>query len=136
MYDGKLKANKKVSLHILAVTQDQPERRTFNALLGGNSLIHSRFGWIADFSQVKEQMASCQECQTELEEAPKDTYIARQCDNCLNWCAYTKKVQFKPPGTELPPEVPDMLTMSRIEYDTFIYLVYTTKQRMQSWSAP
>jgi hypothetical protein len=47
MFNGKTGTNEKVSVHLLSIEQDQPEKRGFNWLMMGGSGYHGRWGYSA-----------------------------------------------------------------------------------------
>ncbi len=51
-----------VQCHIITFLMDQPERRTSNCLLGGNSKQHGMFGLSCNFEHLKRTFSACPKC--------------------------------------------------------------------------
>jgi hypothetical protein len=69
MFNGQTKQNEKVSVHFLAMTQDQPERRSSNGMLGGKSTYHARFGYSFKIKDFIDTLPACTECLKHMEQA-------------------------------------------------------------------
>lgn len=55
-----------VHLDLYCSKMDQPERRSALRLMGGNSLVHGRFGYLVDCRQNVNKIRSCKECTTSI----------------------------------------------------------------------
>ena len=51
-----------VKCHIITFLMDQPERRSSNCLLGGNSKQHGMFGLSCNFEQLQRTFSACAKC--------------------------------------------------------------------------
>ena len=92
MWNGKFKYNECVSAHLICVTQDQPERRGFNALLLGGSGMHGRWGYSVDVSQLVDMLPPCAACiKKHMESILLDQeWVGRDCDDCITQCGMAK----------------------------------------------
>jgi hypothetical protein len=66
MYSRAHKSQVYVHAELYCVLNDQPERRGNLHLSNGNSIVHSRFGYIIDCNQVKEEIRSCKNCSSSI----------------------------------------------------------------------
>lgn len=110
LYDGSINGNTLFSFHMVAVTQDQPERREYNCLMGGNSNYHARFGWSANWGDMKPgKMKSCEICLCDMERLKGDELFnpPRECCWCNNWLLTFVSASFL-----APPGYPDIRPMS------------------------
>ena len=94
MYDGTTSQNVPLSCDLVAISQDQPERREFSGLLGGGSTLHRRYGWIIDIGQVEDRIRPCNTCQKEMESNLEEEWHPAQCDECLNWLIHPSQVKY------------------------------------------
>lgn len=140
MYCGREKREVKVSLHILAVSQDQPERRESTALLRGNSTYHARFGYCVNVKQIAKQMRPCVFCMGSMKSVLGDTLWEPQaCDHCLNWMANEEKVFF---GVEqdYPREMlhqSGKLQLRKLSFEDLLEAVSVTHDKVvtEAWDA-
>jgi hypothetical protein len=129
MFNGQTKQNEKVSVHFLAMTQDQPERRSSNGMLGGKSTYHARFGYSFKIKDFIDTLPACTECLKHMEQVRgDDEWVPRPCSECHNWMARgTADICFKPspdfPQDELPPS--GMVPCIKLTYDALV----TAKQK-------
>lgn len=78
-----------VYLEILVTLQDQPERRSANYLLGGNSQFHTRWSWSCDVAQIAKNLPACDKCLENLLQGAhytslrNDTSLCNDCGSCL-----------------------------------------------------
>ena len=108
MYNGLTKQNEKVSVHLVACTQDQPERRGANGMLGGGSIYHARFGYSVDISQFIDTLPACIDCLNDMEGVKgNDTWVPRDCNVCHNWLIKDDlQLEFEPSSKFPTSEVP------------------------------
>ena len=110
MYDGKKKADAKVSAHLICVHQDQPERRSFAGLLQGGLGYHGRWGWTFNIAKVYARMPPCGQCLSDLQAvvANKDP-VPRLCKDCFNFWKYPQEIWADPeedfPKSELDEDI-------------------------------
>lgn len=109
MWNGHTKKNEAVSCHLIALVQDQPERRKFNGLLAGGKGPHARFGWWVPMSQFVDNINPCDVCRDLLaKNYPGDqTWIPnRGCPDCHCWMADHESMKCDPgepyPTCEMP----------------------------------
>ena len=122
MWDGSTKSNRAVSVHLLAVVQDQPERRRFNRLLLGGSGTHPRFGWRCEWLHFVENMAPCHVCRGHLVSGSsfESDWERLDCPNCHNWMQNPESMSFQlpahcPMNESAPGEM--MISTSRLTHD-------------------
>jgi len=106
MYNGKTGKNERVSVHLLSVIQDQPEKRAFTMLMMGGSGYHGRWGYSANLSQLVETLPSCNECVADLEQnLGQADWQPRDCNECYQWLAHPpNKVIHTTPNPNYPEE--------------------------------
>ena len=61
LYNHSTKSIVKLSVHLICVTQDQPERRGFCSLLTGGKT-HGRWGYSVDLQNIYEKLIPCNVC--------------------------------------------------------------------------
>ena len=120
-YNGRTGCMTRVHLDIFVSIMDQPERRSTNHIALGNSQFHSRFGCIADMSELKDILPSCKPCFAKLFHPlsifnPHD----QTCKKCTSWETLDHSLlKFKPPTKfpveELPPD--GKLSPTKLTYD-------------------
>lgn len=84
------KAKKKIYLHFetFANLQDQPERRSVNKLMLGNSTFFARWGVSANHQELATVMGACNNCLVKMLAKFSSSDFSeepRGCENCLNW---------------------------------------------------
>ena len=79
-YHGGLRKNVKVIFELLASLQDQPERRSVNYIMLGNSQYTA--SWRVDIAVVSSAIPACDECFKKLLFGQVTSTI---CDKCVNW---------------------------------------------------
>jgi hypothetical protein len=97
MWNGKTKRNEKISVHLICVVQDQPERRKCNALLLGGKGSHPRFGWNMKVRNFIDQLPPCTDCRKDLETIGE--WKAKKCSKCLCWMSDVSQVLQPVPDT-------------------------------------
>jgi len=103
MFNGKTGQNEKVSVHLLSLQQDQPERRGFTGLIMGGSGYHGRWGYSANLSQLVDTLPACDECIADLEKKlGLPDWEPRPCDRCHQWFAHKTKVIHTTPEPNYP----------------------------------
>jgi hypothetical protein len=74
---------------LVAMYQDQPERRGSNSLQGGNSLQHPLFGVSCRFQDLDKPFKACSTCQEKileyLDQSDWSHNVIFECDICLGW---------------------------------------------------
>ena len=97
MYSGYYQSPVYIHAELLAVVNDQPERRSSLALSGGNSTFHSRFSYSCDYTKTKLPIVSCTDCYNNIENEFDIYKIHKKvnkynrewrcikCNNCYNW---------------------------------------------------
>jgi hypothetical protein len=89
IYNGSKKKKEAVSVHLLAVIQDQPERRGNNGLMLGTSTYHPRWGYCMDFYENKEKLCPCNDCFTKMTSVTgNDPWDMGMCESCNNWALH------------------------------------------------
>lgn len=98
MWNAATRCNEKLGVHLVALVQDQPERRNFAGLLLGGSIPHPRWGWSCNIAQMVETMSPCQDCREELKIRCIQgmSFSPRECDVCCNWMAHPNKIRMRP----------------------------------------
>ena len=120
MFDGGTKTIEDVSVHLLAVIQDQPERRGFAGLLLGGSGFHGRWGYSADTAQLVQRVPPCRRC-LEYLESPIDgkEWYRDGCTTCLCWFARPENATKMTPPKNFPDDFTDQngeIEMQKLTY--------------------
>ena len=68
---------------IVCCVGDQPERRSINYIMNGNSLYCPRYGFVCNYSEIIDMIPSCEECFVII--LSNDRFDNSTCSNCLNW---------------------------------------------------
>ena len=79
----KRKCNIKVHFEIIAFLGDQPERRSMNYLMLGNSRFGARYSYSVDLESIAKHLPMCKSC---LNNSKRDRYYIMKetkCNNCL-----------------------------------------------------
>lgn len=87
-YMGCNKRTVRLNFELYATLQDQPERRTANKLIGGNSQFGCRWGVSADHGKLYNKWKACYHCIVLMKAkfASNDFSAAPiHCEKCLNW---------------------------------------------------
>jgi hypothetical protein len=87
-YMGCNKRTVRLNFELYATLQDQPERRTANKLIGGNSQFGCRWGVSADHGKLYNRWKACRQCVVLMKAkfAGNDFSTAPiHCEKCLNW---------------------------------------------------
>jgi hypothetical protein len=68
---------------------DQPEQRSGNYLLGGNSKSHGRWQYACNHSLLHKQIPACNACMSAMRQADINSedaaWMVRDCSDCINW---------------------------------------------------
>ena len=101
VYDGAKQQVTKTWCKLVAVLQDQPERRSCNRLMLGNSNFHGRFGWSFDFGQTQSMMRPCENCFQKMLNslATGEDFAPDPCTRCTNFAfdANDEKLWYRAP---------------------------------------
>ena len=116
--------------------QDQPERRSSNYLLGGNSTMHGRWGYSADIFDLSSVMPSCDRCWKSL----KNKEIYTSCIYCTNWSmdVDTLLLDFTAPSDYPKEELSEgnVLRPRKLRYSDLISAVAKARVKLENgdWS--
>ena len=132
--------NVKVHFEIVAYLADQPERRSLNYIMLGNSKFGARFGYSADVELISEHLPMCEFCLKKCKHDPNFLIRGVKCANCLQWnlMANHKLAKF-----DAPKDYPnEMLPLSgklepiKITFDALTDVVYLASQKYRegTWS--
>ena len=123
-YDGSKKTIQKVSAHLICITQDQPERRSFCGLLAGGKTFHCRWGYAAALSQISDKLIPCPHCLKSLVENVR-TWSPVQCSRCFCFMQIPETIRFTPsddfPEEEIGPD--GLLPCTRLSFDLLMQVV-------------
>ena len=84
-YCSRRSKNLRVYFKIIASLGDQPERRSMNYIMLGNSTHSSRYGYTANVGVISRYLPPCDNCFAGMK---KDMYYLQQdmnCIHCVNW---------------------------------------------------
>ena len=133
--------NVRVHFEVIVFLADQPERRSLNYLMLGNSKFGSRFSYCADIESISEIFPMCTDC---LKRCQMDTDFLRKgfkCINCLQWnlMATHDLAQFPVPKdypSEMIPIDGDLKPI-RVTFDALKEVVYLATQKYMDgkWTA-
>ena len=108
-YIGAAKSKAKVQFEMFAAIQDQPERRDFNCMRGGNGTHSARFGVSADHATLYNlgRLKPCIDCLRKMQKAMIDREglpPLEKCNVCLNWDVLSdpNKLGLYPPPKNYP----------------------------------
>ena len=119
--------------------QDQPERRSANQLLGGNSTMHGRWGYSADIVALSLVLPPCYRC-FEIMKKGRLENNSFVCIECTNWSMDVESplLQFIPPSEYPADELPPTKTLvpKRITYSGLIDAVTKARRKLENkeWS--
>ena len=97
LFSGYYKSPAYIHAELLAVVNDQPERRSSLAMSGGNSTFHSRFSYSCDYTKTILPIVSCLDCYNHIEKEYNEYAInnkvfkynrewrSNKCHKCYNW---------------------------------------------------
>ena len=90
VFNGFKKSTDKLQCEVIAWTMDQPENRTINGLLGGNSTTFARFGYACDISKIFDKIRPCRTCHAKMLSVKcENQWNDRDsCNICNNWMAH------------------------------------------------
>lgn len=137
MFDGFFKTHVPVSVHLLAFTQDQPERRGFAGLLLGGNNCHGRWGWSVDITKIVHKVKPCEMCLENLQN-PEST-SDRECDTCYCWFAHPTRIGTVPNQNFPQEELSDgHVPMKELTYKSLKSAVERTHDKIVSreWDKP
>ena len=75
----------KVHFEIIVPLGNQPESRSVNYLLLGNSTFSSRFGYTANSGAISHYLPVCQNCVGKMMVDPEFFRAKKIYDQCVNW---------------------------------------------------
>ena len=84
-YAMKLRRHVYVHFEIIAAIADQPERRSMNNLMLGNSMFVPRFRYAANVKEIAKILPACNQCVMKLKSNEENDIKDGKCDNCVNW---------------------------------------------------
>jgi hypothetical protein len=82
-YYMKEQRNVVVHFELIASLGDQPERRSMNYLMLGNSTFSSRYGYAANVGAIWQYLPSCSTCHTNMRNDPLFLNKPSSCDLCV-----------------------------------------------------
>jgi hypothetical protein len=110
----------KVIVILVASLMDQPERRSANFMMGGNSTFCARWGFSVNLKELAHRIIPCERCQEELYRSNMnwDDVI---CSTCTQWrmSGDHKLLNFEPPKDYPVSEIPisGMLPARQLSYE-------------------
>jgi hypothetical protein len=119
--------------------QDQPERRSANCLLGGNSTMHGRWGYSADIVSLSSVLPSCDRCWEILKKKEIDIRT-NSCIYCTNWSmdVDTLLLDFVAPADYPQEELSEgnVLRPKKLSYSDLISAVTKARGKLEKgdWS--
>jgi hypothetical protein len=119
--------------------QDQPERRSSNCLLGGNSTMHGRWGYSADIVALSSVLPSCDRCFEILKKNEIDI-STKSCIYCTNWSmdVDTSLLDFAAPADYPEEELSEgnVLRPKKLSYSVLISAVAKAREKLEKgyWS--
>jgi len=119
--------------------QDQPERRSANYLLGGNSTMHGRWGYSADIVALSTVLPPCERCWEMLKKKEIDS-CTNSCSDCTNWSmdVDTPLLDFMAPDEYPQEELSNrkMLHPKKITYSELASAVNKAREKLENkdWS--
>ena len=128
--------NVKVHFEVIAYLADQPERRSLNYLMLGNSRFGGRFGYSADIELLASRLCMCKSCLKKCKNDKNFISSGVKCDNCLQWnlMANHELAKFHPPKdypSEMIP-VDGKLEPIPISFDALKEVVYLASEKYLS----
>ena len=84
-YSMFLKRNIRVHFEIIASLGDQPERRSMNKMILGNSSFLSRFHYSANVKGIAKHLPPCVECLRLMRNVKEFDKSVINCQKCVNW---------------------------------------------------
>lgn len=140
MYNGKTRSMDQVSVHLICVTQDQPERREFAGLLLGGKKFHSRYGWSFFVAKVVKKMIPCPAClQHMMNTNNENIWIPLKCNVCYNFWQDPTQMKVKFEDVNFPKEKLDKggyLLCKKLSYHDLIEAATTAHENIVNgvWS--
>ena len=116
---------------MIAVVQDQPERRSFNYLKLGGTGCHGRWGYSVDIFKIKSKLIPCIDCKRNLF-AQTPTFAPRNCGQCHCWFSNNSDVWFEP-EEHFPKEklsIDGTIPMRKLDYKHLCEVVNTTHDKV------
>ena len=134
-YSTHKKRNINVHFEIIASLGDQPERRSMNYMMLGNSIFCSRFRFSANLKEIYQHMPSCNRCFTCLKKDVKFDNVNTSCEKCVNWELMRNSVltRFNPPK-DYPLEKEDRnqyLTPIEITFESLRKCIEVSTQKFR-----
>jgi len=85
IYCARRRRNVFVHFEVIASLGDQPERRSMNYMMLGNSTHSSRYGYAANIGAIAMYLPPCEKCFTGMKEKRNFIKDDIKCQNCVNW---------------------------------------------------
>ena len=105
-YSYKLHKFVNVHFEITACLADQPERRSMNYMMLGNSTYSARFRYSCDIVSIINVLPSCDACLNNMRQNVVYEHMNQSCDKCLNWDMMKKsKLTETNPPLDYPKEL-------------------------------
>ena len=93
-----------VHLEVIIALGDQPERRSMNYLMHGNSLYGSRFGYSSNTYEIADKLPFCNKCYSEFKSLSR--HKDSVCSKCLRWDVMTNiSLSSTPAPKDYPQEL-------------------------------
>ena len=82
-FSSSLKKYVRIHLEVIVALGDQPERRSLNFLMNGNSTFGSRYGYSSRTSEIVDILPFCSKCYDEIKSNLQHKEL--KCSKCLRW---------------------------------------------------
>ena len=91
-------------MEIIYSLGDQPEHRSINYIITGNSLYCPRYGYACNYTEIIDIIPSCEECFNGM--LSNDKLDDTKCSNCLNWdCTSNQEKASSSPPKMSPKDI-------------------------------
>lgn len=124
-YVGPMKKSVHMHFELMATLQDQPERRSANHLMAGNSTYAARWGVTADHKFLHDVLKACNRCVQVMVERFVDgewDLPVPDCGHCLNWDVLKKTPLARFPAPKSYPEIEEGLHCRTVNIDNQLYI--------------
>ena len=85
IYCARRRRNMFIRFEVITSLGDQPERRSMNYMMLGNSTHSSRYGYAANIGAIAMYLPPCEKCFTGMKEKRNFIKDDTKCKNCVNW---------------------------------------------------